>query len=102
LPNETTQLMPVIHFNVRSKDDKLHHFINNNNKNNNNNNNNNNFNNENDKNIESNYDCPLYKTSQRAGILNSTGISTNYIMTIQLPSSINIDHWILRGTALLS
>jgi hypothetical protein len=89
LPNETTQLMPVIHFNVRSKDDKLHHFINN-------------FNNENDKNIESNYDCPLYKTSQRAGILNSTGISTNYIMTIQLPSSINIDHWILRGTALLS
>lgn len=49
------------------------------------NNNSNNNNNNNKDNNAVDYECPVYKTSQRAGGLSSTGVSTNYIMTIQLP-----------------
>jgi dynein heavy chain len=48
------------------------------------------------------YSCPLYKTSERAGTLNTTGHSTNFILMIDLPSVHAPDHWILQGTALLS
>ncbi|XP_069464806.1 dynein axonemal heavy chain 14 [Ambystoma mexicanum] len=47
------------------------------------------------------YECPLYRTPQRAGILSSTGLSTNFVTTVSLPTQITPRHWITRGAALL-
>ncbi|XP_069582586.1 dynein axonemal heavy chain 14 [Ranitomeya imitator] len=47
------------------------------------------------------YECPLYRTPQRAGSLSSTGHSTNFITTVSLPSVARPQHWIRRGVALL-
>ncbi|KAM4770854.1 dynein axonemal heavy chain 14 [Rhinophrynus dorsalis] len=47
------------------------------------------------------YQCPLYRTPQRAGILSSTGLSTNFVTAITLPTYMEPAHWIRRGVALL-
>lgn len=47
------------------------------------------------------YKCPLYRTSERAGTLSSTGHSTNFVTAVDLPSKHPSDFWVMRGIAML-
>jgi dynein heavy chain len=49
------------------------------------------------------YACPVYKTAVRKGVLSTTGMSTNYVLPIELPiyPEENEQKWILAGVAAL-
>ncbi|KAH0505566.1 Dynein heavy chain 6, axonemal [Microtus ochrogaster] len=51
--------------------------------------------------IQTLYHSPLYKTGARAGTLSTTGHSTNFVVTVLLPSKRPNDYWISKGSALL-
>jgi dynein heavy chain len=55
---------------------------------------------ENDPNQITAYVCPMYKTLKRAGLLMTSGHSTNYIMNIEVPSKKPQSWWIKRSVAL--
>jgi len=49
------------------------------------------------------YQAPLYKTSVRAGVLSTTGQSTNFVVHVSMPTPTVAPHiWTLRATALLT
>jgi len=47
------------------------------------------------------YLCPLYKTSLRAGVLSTTGLSTNFVLHVATPSKETPAHWVSRAAAML-
>jgi len=50
---------------------------------------------------EEEYACPCYKTSLRQGVLSTTGISTNFVIGVDLPSERIPEECVLQGVAFL-
>ena len=44
---------------------------------------------------------PVYKTTLRSGKVNSSGISNNFILSIDCNTNLPISHWVKRGAAFL-
>lgn len=47
------------------------------------------------------FSCPLYKTTERKGVLSTTGMSTNYVVSIDMPTDIDPQIWTRAGCAAL-
>lgn len=47
------------------------------------------------------YAAPLYKTSVRSGILSTTGLSTNFVVHVHMPSREPPAVWVQRAAAML-
>jgi len=48
------------------------------------------------------YRCPMYKTSTRAGLLSTTGHSTNYVVCLDIPhGGAGEEKWVCCGVAML-
>lgn len=47
------------------------------------------------------YACPCYKTGVRAGVLSTTGQSTNFIIHVDIPSNVSPAVWTRRACAML-
>mmetsp|Transcript_27533 Transcript_27533/g.54112 ORF Transcript_27533/g.54112 Transcript_27533/m.54112 type:complete len:248 (+) Transcript_27533:432-1175(+) len=48
------------------------------------------------------YNCPTYVETSRRGVLRTTGHSSNFIMMIRLPTSVDPSLWVKRGVALVT
>lgn len=47
------------------------------------------------------YACPCYKTGKRAGVLSTTGQSTNFIIHVDIPTRVHPNVWVRRAAAML-
>jgi len=47
------------------------------------------------------YQCPVYKTSERKGVLSTTGMSTNYVVSMDIKTDIDPGAWVMYGVAAL-